>query len=132
MAKILVIDDDPDLVTAVEHILASQGHTVLKATSGSEGLAKIQEDPPDLIILDVMMDTTTEGFQVSLRLRNPDPGSPFAAYRSIPIIMLTSIHKTTPLRFEPTDDYLPVDAFLEKPIIPDLLVKTIENHLAGT
>ncbi|MCJ7823956.1 MAG: response regulator, partial [Anaerolineales bacterium] len=79
MAKILVIDDDPDLVTAVEHILASQGHTVLKATSGSEGLAKIQEDPPDLIILDVMMDTTTEGFQVSLRLRNPDPGSPFAA-----------------------------------------------------
>jgi CheY-like chemotaxis protein len=80
-----------------------------------------------LIILDVMMETTTAGFQVSLQLRNPDPESEFAAYRHIPILMLTAIHTTTSLRFGPDEAYLPVDDFVDKPIDPDVLLKKVRT-----
>src|SRR3972149_7086425 len=108
---ILIIDDDPDIVMAMRMPLEVTGYTVSSAASGAEGLKKVKELNPDLIVLDVMMDTTTEGFQVSLALRNPDPTSEYAAYRRIPILMVTAIHTTTPLRFAPDEDYLPVDAF---------------------
>ncbi|NIV31966.1 MAG: response regulator, partial [Anaerolineae bacterium] len=85
---------------------------------------------PDLIILDVMMDYTTEGFQISLALRNPEAKSEYAAYRDVPILMLTAIHSTTPLRFEPEEDYLPVDEFVEKPLEPADLVAKVESLLA--
>lgn len=131
MSKILIIDDDPDIVLAMRLCLQSAGHEVFAAGSGDEGLRRVIEIKPDLIILDVMMDTTTEGFQVSLRLRGPDPGSPFAAYRHIPILMLTALHSTTDLRFAPDKDFLPVDAFIDKPIDPDDLVKTVNALLSS-
>jgi len=129
MAKILMIDDDPDIVTAIRIPLEASGYEFYEASSGREGLAKIKEVNPDLIILDVMMETATEGFQVSLRLRDPSPQSEYAAYRHIPILMLTAIHTTTPLRFKPDEDYLPVDAFLEKSADPDMLLKKVEELL---
>jgi CheY-like chemotaxis protein len=125
MAKILVIDDDPDIVTAARLTLEKAGHTVIDAPNGTIGLERIQEERPDLIVLDVMMDTHTEGFQLALKLRNPDPTSPLAPYRDIPILMLTAIHSTTPLRYEPDIDYLPVDLFVDKPIDPDDLVRKV-------
>jgi CheY-like chemotaxis protein len=84
---------------------------------------------PDLIILDVMMDSTTEGFQTALKLRSPDSDSPLAAYRRIPIVMLTALHSTTDLRFAPDEDYLPVDVFIDKPIDPDRLIKAVNGLL---
>lgn len=129
MAKILIIDDDPDMVLAAQMTLEAAGHEIFTAASGSEGLDRIAQIKPDLIILDVMMDTTTEGFQVSLRLRSPDPTSEFKEYRDIPIIMLTAIHTTTPLRFGPDEDYLPVDVFLDKPLDPDMLLAKAEELL---
>ena len=89
----------------------------------------IKEEHPNLIILDVMMDTTTEGFQFALKLRNPDPTSEYKAYRNIPILMLTSIHSTTPLRFGPEEDYLPVDIFVDKPIDPEILIENVNKLL---
>jgi len=130
MAKILIIDDDPDIVLAVRLCLQQASHEVFDARNGDEGLRRVTEIKPDLIILDVMMDTTTEGFQVSLRLRSPDPSSPFAAYRHVPILMLTALHSTTDLRFAPDKDYLPVDAFIDKPIDPDDLVKKVNTMLS--
>ena len=127
--KILVIDDDPDLVEVIRLTLEASGYQVSSAASGAEGLAKVKEVNPDLIILDVMMDYTTEGFQVSLALRSPDAKSEYAAYRSIPILMLTALHSTTPLRFGPDEDYLPVDDFVEKPLEPGELVKKVETLL---
>jgi CheY-like chemotaxis protein len=76
-----------------------------------------------------MMDTATEGFQLALKLRSREPDAEFAAYRSIPILMLTAIHTTTPLRFGPEEDYLPVDDFVEKPIDPVVLVRKVEALL---
>ena len=127
--KILVIDDDPDLVEVIRLILEAKGYEVFAAASGAEGLEKVAETEPDLIILDVMMDYTTEGFQVSLQLRSPDPSSEYAPYRDIPILMLTAIHGTTPLRFKPEQDYLPVDAFVEKPLEPSALVDKVREML---
>jgi CheY-like chemotaxis protein len=119
---ILVIDDDPDMVEALSMPLEAHGYKVSHAANGDLGLKMVKELKPDLIILDVMMETATAGFQVSLALRSPDPQSEYAAYKSIPILMLTSIHSTTPLRFGPDQDYLPVDAFIDKPVDPDKLV----------
>ncbi len=135
MAKILIVDDDPDMVLATRLCMERAGHTVVAAASGSEGLAQVKAERPDLIVLDVMMDTTTEGFQVALALRSADPKSEYAAFRDVPIIILTAIHTTAPVRLGPDADYLPVEAFLDKPIDPEALValadKLLKQH-AGT
>ena len=125
MAKILMIDDDPDIVLAVRLTLESAGHTVAEASNSTTGIQALKADRPELIILDVMMDTNTEGFQMAMKLRNPDPTSEFAAYRDIPILMLTAVHSTTPLRFEPDIDDLPVELFVDKPIDPDDLIQKV-------
>lgn len=125
MSRILIVDDDPDIVEAVRLALESAGHEVLEAHSGKEGLAMVEAEKPDLLILDVMMETHTEGFQVALKLRSPDPSSPYAAFKDLPILMLTAIHSTTPLRFEPDIDYLPVDLFVDKPIEPEDLINKV-------
>lgn len=129
MAKILIVDDDPDMVLAARLCLEGAGHEVIEAPDGTEGLNKVKAERPDLIVLDVMMDSTTEGFQLALKLRNPDPTSEYADFRNIPILMLTAIHTTTPLRFGPDEDYLPVDAFIEKPLDPDTLVNKVAELL---
>jgi CheY-like chemotaxis protein len=129
MAKILMIDDDPDIVTAIRIPLEASGYDFFVASSGSEGLEKVKEVSPDLIILDVMMETATEGFQLAHRLRDRSPDSEYAEYSDIPILMLTAIHTTTPLRFAPDEDYLPVDAFLDKSADPDQLLSKVAELL---
>jgi CheY-like chemotaxis protein len=125
MPKILVIEDDADMVMAIRLPLEANDYEVFEAATGAEGLQKVKEIEPDLIILDVMMETTTAGFQVSLQLRSPAPDSEYAAYRHIPILMLTAIHTTTSLRFGPDEAYLPVDDFVDKPIDPDVLLEKV-------
>jgi CheY-like chemotaxis protein len=128
-AKILIIEDNPDMALALRMPLEAHDYQTFLAASGEEGLKKVKEIKPDLIILDVMMETTTAGFQVSLQLRSPDPRSEFAAYRDVPILMLTAIHTTTSLRFGPDEAYLPVDDFVDKPIDPDVLVEKVKRLL---
>ena len=70
MAKILMIDDDPDIVMATRIPLEAKGYDFYVANSSSEGLGKINEVNADIIMLDVMMDKATEGFQLSLKLRD--------------------------------------------------------------
>ena len=127
--KILIIDDDDDIVYTMRLPLEAAGYQVFRAASSEEGLQKVKEVNPNLILLDVMMESTTAGFQVSLTLRSSDPASEYAAYRNIPILMITAIHTTTPLRFAPDKDYLPVEAFLEKPIDPKVLLNQVRKHL---
>lgn len=131
MAKILIIDDDPDIVLALRLCLEDAGYEIIEAGNGNEGLEKVKSENPDLIVLDVMMNTATEGFQVALTLRNSDPESEYAPYHQIPILMLTAIHTTTPLRFGPDEEYLPVDDFIDKPLDPVLLVQKVKDLLAA-
>ncbi|HSK11144.1 MAG TPA: response regulator [Vicinamibacterales bacterium] len=129
MARILMIDDDSDIVQAARIPLEAAGHEFRAASSGARGLEMVESFRPDLIILDVMMESYTSGFHVSLRLRDPSPASRFAAFRRTPILMLTAIHSTTPLRFGPDEDYLPVDAFIEKSAGPEVLLATVADLL---
>jgi CheY-like chemotaxis protein len=124
-----MIDDDPDVVLAIRIPLETAGHEFHSASDGTEGLEKVKQLNPDLIILDVMMETATEGFQTSLKLRDPSTDAEYAAYRNIPILMLTAVHTTTPLRFAPDKDYLPVDAFLEKSASPEQVLAKVEELL---
>jgi CheY-like chemotaxis protein len=124
-----MIDDDPDIVMAIRIPLEASGYEFHAAYDGAEGMEMIKKINPDLIILDVMMETATEGFQLSLQLRDKSPNAEYAAYRHIPILMLTAIHTTTPLRFAPDEDYLPVDAFLDKSAEPDQLLNKVEELL---
>ncbi len=128
---ILIVDDDPDQRLTLRLPLESAGYAISEATSSAEGLAKVKEVKPDLIILDVMMDTATAGFQLALDLHSPDPESEYKEFRQTPIIMLTAIHSTTPLRFAPDEDYLPVQTFIEKPVTPEALLAKVREILGG-
>ena len=127
MAKILIIDDDPDIVTAVQMSLEGAGHEVIDARNGEEGLEKIKTERPDMIILDVMMETQDEGFKIAQKLRNPEPSSALAEFSKMPILMLTAVLATTPLGAEEPDvDTLLVDLFVDKPINPDDLIGKVD------
>jgi hypothetical protein len=76
-----------------------------------------------------MMDTTTAGFQFALTIHSPDPESEYSEFVKTPIVMLTAIHSTTPLRFSPDENYLPVETFLEKPVESKVLLDSIHKHL---
>lgn len=126
--KILIIDDDPDLVLAARMPLEKAGYEVHEAGDSSAGLAAVDQVQPDLIILDVMMDTHTAGFQLALSLHGPDAKP---EHQAIPIIILSAVHQTTPLRFGPDEDYLPVNAFLEKPLKPQALLAEVNKLLSS-
>lgn len=123
---ILVIDDDPDVVLAARMPLERAGYEVSEAHTQAEGLSAVDAVRPDLIILDVMMDTHTAGFQLAQKLHGPAAKE---EHKRIPILMVTAIHQTTPLRFGPDDDYLPVDGFIDKPIDPKTLLEEVSKLL---
>jgi len=127
--SVLIIDDDPDQRLVVRLPLEAAGYEVKEATNPAEGRDMVLETRPDLIILDVMMDSATAGFQLALELHSRADDSEFKEIRDTPIIMLTAIHSTTPLRFAPDDDYLPVQTFLEKPVDPELLLAKVRGFI---
>jgi CheY-like chemotaxis protein len=122
---ILVIDDDIDLVEIIRVTLENQGFAVIDAQNGERGLKRATEENPDLILLDVMMGTVDEGFQVAYQLREG------AATKDIPILMLTAVSDQTGFDFDPSKDadFLPVNEFLEKPLSPRKLVDMVRKHL---
>ncbi len=126
MAKILIVDDDPDFVLAVRMPLEAHGFEVEQAATAGEGIARILSARPDLVILDVMMPAGYEGFETARAIREEH------GIQDLPIVILTSLHdkKQVPYRFAPDETYLPVDVFLDKPIDPDALVETV-NELLG-
>lgn len=125
-AKILIIDDDPDIVEASRMVLEAKGYQVFSAANSTDGRKKIKEERPQLIILDVMMDKMDDGFVLAQSLKQDQQ------YASIPILMLTAVIKKTGFTFSPQSDgeWLPVDDFVEKPIQPDVLIKKVETLLA--
>ncbi len=129
--KILIIDDDFDIVEAMRMTLEAHGYGVETAYTGEDGLRRVKEVSPDLIILDVMMEDDTAGFKVSWALRNTDPKSEYGLHRGIPLLMITSISEKKGMRFDPkTDgDFLPVDEFIAKPVMPKVLLEKVETLL---
>ncbi|MBI5599240.1 MAG: response regulator [Deltaproteobacteria bacterium] len=122
MPKVLIVDDDTDLVEAMKIVLESRGYAVDCAYEGESGFKKARTGRPDLIILDVMMKTKDQGFQISYRLKN-DP-----ELSRIPILLLTGVARETGFTFGREDeDYLVTDELAEKPLKPAKLLSTVER-----
>ena len=125
LKKILIIDDDIDLVEALRITLEKTGYEVVDAQDGIKGFEKVKTDNPDLVILDVMMGSQDEGFHVAYNIRNDSEIS------DTPIIMLTAVGQETGFEFdrEKDQDFLPVNEFIEKPVDPDVLIDKIRSVL---
>jgi two-component system alkaline phosphatase synthesis response regulator PhoP len=125
MPKILVIDDDKDFQETTRIVLEKSGFQVVAAYNPDEGLQKVQEETPDLVILDVMMPSDFEGFEVARKIREQ------LELVELPIVLLTAVHgtKKVPYRFAPHEQWLPVDYFYDKPVAPDVLVAKIREYL---
>jgi CheY-like chemotaxis protein len=123
MAQILLVDDDQDLIEMNRTVLAQRGHKVETAFSAAEALIVAKSNPPELAVLDVMMEDKTAGFELARQLH--------ALYPSMPMIMLTGISKDMRLgySFEPDETWLPVSKFMEKPVNPRVLADEVDNLL---
>jgi len=116
--KILLIDDDIDIVELNRALLTMAGYEVVAAFSGAEGLEKVIAERPDLVILDVMMSTVGEGFEVARQIRKHE------AIRHTPI----REHPFN-LRIGPDVEWNPVDSFIEKPVQKELLLAKVHAML---
>lgn len=125
--KILIIDDDRDYGDALKIVLENNGYQVNHALTIGEGRNFVENDPPDLIILDVMMEKHTDGFDLCADLKNDD------ACRMIPIIMVTAVTEKTGFKFSPETDgeYLPADDYISKPVPVTELLSRVNRLLAA-
>ncbi len=119
--RILIVDDDQDIVDSVTIMLQSEGYDVVAARGGEDCMKIVGEKRPDLILLDIMMEKLTTGLHVGYELRkHPE-------YKSIPIIIMSGIGEATGLDLaaEKETDYIAADEFLEKPVNPEVLLKRV-------
>jgi two-component system, OmpR family, alkaline phosphatase synthesis response regulator PhoP len=130
-AKVLLVDDDVDFVEVNRLALEQAGFDVLTAFDGDEGMRRATTEPVDVVVLDVMMRTPEEGFELARRLRGDH------RTEKLPLLMLTSVNEVNRARglftFSDLDrdsTWLPVDRFLEKPFPPDRLVPAVQEVLA--
>ncbi len=124
--KILIVDDDTDLSGSLKVIFEHAGYDAVTADTKSEGMEKARTEQPNLIILDVMMETWQDGFEMSRDLK-ADP-----QFKTTPILMLTSIEEVTGIEVKSSAGdpvWLPVDGFLDKPVLPDTLLTEVRKLL---
>ena len=124
---ILIVDDDVDFVESNKDLFETQGYRVLSAATGAAGLALAKQERPDLMILDVMMATETEGFEISRQI----PEQP--ELKTMRVLLVTGIRKamSLPFEFQPDQTWLPVNEVLEKPVPPQKLLDKVAT-LLGT
>jgi two-component system alkaline phosphatase synthesis response regulator PhoP len=114
--RILIVDDDADVVESVSSFLEANGYQVLKAHDGREGLKQAKLERPDLIIMDIMMNERTEGFFTVQAIRRT------AGLESVPIFVLSSLYEQVPgFRIPPDSGWMAHDQFFHKPVnMPEL------------
>jgi CheY-like chemotaxis protein len=125
MTRILVVDDDPDFGEIIRLVLQSKGYDVETAANARIGLDLMHADPPDLVLLDVMMAGILDGIYVARTMRE-DP-----ALSRIPIIMISSITSSPMADRFPTDEYIPIDTWISKPVQPEDLLKKVARLTGG-
>ena len=130
-AVILLVDDDPDILDSYRIILESHGFEVRTAKTGKEAALLLKEHRPDVMILDIMMTTDTEGFDLAYRLKE-DPD-----FRNLPIILLTAflekVRREGPGEFEYIlGEQWPADWLFEKPVDGPRLIARIESIIASS
>ncbi|PIP08992.1 MAG: response regulator [Syntrophobacteraceae bacterium CG23_combo_of_CG06-09_8_20_14_all_50_8] len=124
--KILIIDDDRDYGDALRVVLENSGYEVEHVLNIRDGRKSLEESRPNLIILDVMMDKHTDGFDLCYELKHDE------ACREIPILMVTAVTEKTGFKFSPETDgeYLEADDYVAKPVpVAELLSRV--NKMIG-
>ena len=123
--KVLMIDDDPEFVDAISSLLDAKGYEVQTASNGEDGVAKAKEGSPDIVLLDVMMTTKHEGFDVARAFHDDE------MLKVTPVIIMTGIRRemNLPFGFEPDETWLPVKRVLEKPVKPEVLLSAISENI---
>ncbi len=123
MAHILLVDDDMDLVQVNSLVLERRGHQVTVAYSAVEALETLEQCEPDILLVDVMMETKSAGFELARAVHQ--------RYPQMPMVMLTGVRDAMGVnfKFEPDETWLPVTVFLEKPIDPVTLANKVEEVL---
>ena len=124
--KILIIDDNPDFLFTTETFLKRNGFVTLTAQDGKKGLELAQQEHPDLVLLDVMMETLYSGFEVCKRIKT-DPH-----LQSIPIIGISGMAEELGVRYDKERDqeYFSPDIFFEKPVDEEKLLAKIKEFLS--
>jgi DNA-binding response OmpR family regulator len=121
VVKILIVDDDPDMVEASRIVLERDGHSVEHASNVDDGLQKLAETEPDLLILDVMMEEPDDGLRFARQVRRLG--------NKLPILMLTSVNRALGIQIGRDDEMVPVDEFVEKPVDPATLSAKVKALL---
>lgn len=124
MARVLVVDDDPDFVKVTAKVLEKAGHEVISAPNGAKALQTMRKERPDVVLLDIMMSYILDGLDVSREMAD-DPD-----LRNTPVIMVTSLTGVKGSGVFPTDEYVPVDEWLSKPVDPDTLLERVNSALS--
>ena len=123
LPKVLIVDDDPAIHETVCAVLAPAGYSIVSAYSEREGLDAARREKPDIILLDVMMETTTDGFEFCQEAKR-DP-----SIKHTPILGITAIGNVLegyrPSDFDP--DLFPVDGYLSKPVTPEKLLSELKR-----
>ncbi|HEY9765302.1 MAG TPA: response regulator [Chroococcales cyanobacterium] len=127
-SKILLVDDDADLIEINRTILEGEGYQVLFAYDIEEAFALAKREKPDLVLLDIMMDRKNDGFTFCYRLKG-DP-----ELSGIPVLMLSSVAQATGFRLSLDSDreWMKADDFLNKPVSSAVLLDHVERLLKGT
>jgi Lrp/AsnC family transcriptional regulator for asnA, asnC and gidA len=121
--RVMVVDDDPDFVEVTRMVLEKEGFSVRSTGSGREALTAMLANPPDLVILDIMMEGILDGWDASWQIRsNP-------RLHDLPILVVSSITTSDYLGMVPTDSDNLIDNFLSKPVAPDRLVMEVKRLL---
>jgi CheY-like chemotaxis protein len=123
--SILVVDDDIDVIESRKIILEHDNYRVLTATNIDVAWELLEKHPVDLIILDVMINKDSDGFDLAQKIKAD------SRFSKIPIILATAVNQRTKFKFDPKEDgdFLPVEKFMEKPIDPDDLMMVIRGLL---
>jgi DNA-binding response OmpR family regulator len=131
MANILIIDDDLDIVDSLKMILEANGYQVSVKTDADNIIAAVMEVNPDLIILDIMFpEDSNAGFAAARELQKNDK------VKSIPVLLLSSVNQRSKMSFgfsetDISEDFMPVEAFIEKPVEPEILLSKVKELLGG-
>lgn len=118
--KILIVDDDSDVLFVLKHILNKAGYKVVSATSGGEGLEKVAKESPDLVILDVMM-PDMNGWDVCKKIKEDSPDLPVSMCS-----ILRNLHE-----IEKSFNYAGADRHITKPISFDNVLDTVSALLSA-
>ena len=124
--KVLVVDDDVDYVEATTAILEANGYEVVAAYDGKEGLEKAKSEMPQVMLIDLMMNTLNEGYDLVRDIRSDD------RFKEVPLIMISAAHQHEVFKnanFVPDEVWFPIDTFMDKPVDIGNLLKHLEKML---